>query len=129
MHQKDYIHDRNYISKILTLNKLCYNHFMKTNKIYSLDEIKKIINLNKEFLKKEYLVNNIMLFGSYAKNQQTSESDIDLLVDFINTIDMFKFIDLEEYLSKLFNKKVDLGTPNSLKDFIKNKILNEAITL
>ncbi len=102
---------------------------MKTNKIYSLDEIKKIINLNKEFLKKEYLVNNIMLFGSYAKNQQTSESDIDLLVDFINTIDMFKFIDLEEYLSKLFNKKVDLGTPNSLKDFIKNKILNEAITL
>lgn len=102
---------------------------MKTNKIYSLDEIKKIINLNKEFLKKEYLVNNIMLFGSYAKNQQTSESDIDLLVDFINTIDIFKFIDLEEYLSKLFNKKVDLGTPNSLKDFIKNKILNEAITL
>ncbi len=129
MHQKDYIHDRNYISKILTLNKLCYNHLMKTNKIYSLDEIKKIINLNKEFLKKEYLVNNIMLFGSYAKNQQTSESDIDLLVDFINTIDIFKFIDLEEYLSKLFNKKVDLGTPNSLKDFIKNKILNEAITL
>ena len=42
---------------------------------------------------------------------------------------MFDFIDLQDYLTKLFNKKIDLGTYNSLKKFIKDKILKEAIVL
>ena len=60
---------------------------------------------------------------------QTPDSDIDLLVNFKKPIDMFAFIDLQEYLSKIFNKKVDIGTPNILKSFIKQQILNEAIAL
>lgn len=97
--------------------------------IYSLDEIKQIINSHKEYLNKKYSVENFMLFGSYAKNLQTSKSDIDLLVNFKEPVDMFSFMDLEEYLSKIFNKKIDLGTLNGLKHFIKDEILSEAITL
>ena len=42
---------------------------------------------------------------------------------------MFDFIDLQDYISNLFNKKIDLGTPKSLKRFIKDKILQEAVAL
>jgi len=99
------------------------------DKIYSLAEIREIINSHKDFLSEKYFVDSMFIFGSYAKNTQTPESDIDLLVNFSKTIDMFDFIDLEEYLSKILNKKIDLGTPKSLKEIIKDKILKEAVAL
>ncbi len=99
------------------------------DKVYSIHEIKEIINSHKDFFEKQYCVENFLLFGSYAKNKQTVDSDIDLLVNFKHPIDMFDFIDLQEYLSKIFSKKIDLGTVNSLKEFVKNSILKEAILL
>ncbi|MDD3435848.1 MAG: nucleotidyltransferase family protein [Candidatus Gastranaerophilales bacterium] len=98
-------------------------------KVYSIDEIKKIINDKKVFLKEKYNVCGFLLFGSYAKGEQTEKSDIDLLVDFQSIIDMFTMVDLQEYLQNLFGKKVDLGTKKGLKSFIKKSILKEAISL
>jgi predicted nucleotidyltransferase len=100
-----------------------------TDKVYSIKEIKEKIKTQENFFKQKYHVNKFLIFGSYAKGEQTSESDIDLLVEFKETIDMFEMIDLQNYLTDLFGKKVDLGTPKGLKSFIKNKILNEAIVL
>ena len=94
--------------------------------IYSLNEIKEIINSHKNYLSEKYFVDSFMLFGSYAKNLQTKDSDIDLIVNFTKPVDMFDFIELEEYLSKIFNKKIDLGTLKGLKHFIKDDILKEA---
>lgn len=102
---------------------------MLSDKIYTLEEIKNIIQDNKKYLEEKYYVDNFLLFGSYAKNKQTSTSDIDLLVNLKQPIDFFEFLDLQEYISVLFNKKIDLGTPNSLKKFVKDKILKEAILI
>lgn len=102
---------------------------MNREKIYTIDEIKKILQEKKSYIEEKYSVDRFLLFGSYAKNQQTSNSDIDLLVSFSRPVDMFEFLDLEEYLTMLFNKRIDLGTLNSLKKFIKDKILKEAIVL
>lgn len=99
------------------------------NKIYSIDEIRNKIKENEAFLKEKFNVEKFMLFGSYAKGESTPDSDIDLLVEFENVIDMFKMIDLQDYLQKIFDKKIDLGTKNGLKNFIKSSILNEAINL
>ncbi len=99
------------------------------DKIYSIEEIKDILNTNKNYFAEKYSVNNFLLFGSYAKNLQTAESDIDLLVNFSKPVDMFEFIDLQEYLTKIFNKKIDLGTVNGLKSFVKDAILKEALAL
>ena len=93
------------------------------------EDVKKILDEHKDYITNRYAVDSFMLFGSYAKNTQTPNSDIDLLVTFSSPIDMFDFIDLQDYLSEIFNKKIDLGTPNSLKNFIKNLVLNEAIKL
>ncbi len=102
---------------------------MKNTKVYTIEEIKEILQKQKSYFEEKYFVDQFLLFGSYAKNQQTPDSDIDLLVNFRQPVDMFDFIDLQDYLSKLFDKKIDLGTSNSLKKFIKDKILKEAIVL
>ena len=97
--------------------------------MYTIEEIKNILNDNKDYFAEKYNVNNFLLFGSYAKNLQTEESDIDLLVNFTKPVDMFDFVDIQEYLTKIFNKKIDLGTVNGLKSFVKDSILKEALTL
>lgn len=102
---------------------------MNNEKVYTIDEIRDILQSKKKYFEEKYFVDKFFLFGSYAKNQQTPNSDIDLLVSFKQPVDMFDFIDLQDYLAALFNKKIDLGTFNSLKKFIKNKILKETIVL
>ena len=100
-----------------------------SKKIFTIDDIKSKIKENEQFLQDKFNVRYFLLFGSYAKGNQTADSDIDLLVEFKKTIDMFDFIDLQEYLQNIFGKKVDLGTKRSLKRFIKKKILDEAIAI
>ncbi|MCR4442863.1 MAG: nucleotidyltransferase family protein [Peptococcaceae bacterium] len=88
---------------------------------------KEIINeklkKNKAVLKEKYHVERIGVFGSFARNEQTDDSDIDILVEFSKPVG-FEFIDLKFYLEELFNKKVDLTTVTALKPRIKDKILN-----
>lgn len=102
---------------------------MENGKIYTIEEIREILKSDKDFMESRYSVDKFLLFGSYAKDKQTAESDIDLLVSFKKPIDMFDFIDLQDYLANLFNKKIDLGTENGLKSFVKDAILKEAIVL
>lgn len=97
--------------------------------IYSIDEIKNKIKEHENYLKQNFHVRNFFLFGSYARGSQTEKSDIDLLAEFSDDVDFFMLIDLQEYLSELFAKKVDLGTPAGLKSYIKDLILSEAIAL
>lgn len=65
------------------------------------------------YLKEKYGVNRIALFGSFAQNQQTEKSDVDLVVEFEKPIGL-DFIDLAEYLEKVIGKKIDLLTPDGI---------------
>ena len=78
----------------------------------------------KPLLFTEYSVKEIGIFGSYADETNTEESDIDILVEFDKPIG-WKFFSLELYLENIFGKKVDLVTKNALKDQIKNQIMNQ----
>lgn len=78
-------------------------------------------------LKKEYKVKTIGIFGSYARDEQTETSDIDVLVEFESPIGFFKFIKLEDYLSEKLGIKVDLVTPDALKPLIKSNIMEETV--
>lgn len=101
----------------------------KSKKIYTIEEIKDIIHSHETALQEEYKTVKFYLFGSYARGEQTAASDIDLLVELKEPIGMFKFLDLEEDLEKIFGKKIDLGTPDCLKPYVKDSILKEAIAL
>ncbi|MCK4357925.1 MAG: nucleotidyltransferase family protein [Candidatus Cloacimonetes bacterium] len=93
------------------------------------EEIKRIINNNKQFIKEKFDVMNISMFGSYLRGEQSDKSDIDILVEFRNTIDLFEFIELENYLSEILDCKVDLVMKDTLKPRIKDRILKEAIAI
>ena len=81
----------------------------------------------KKLLKNEFNVENIGIFGSFATGKNTDSSDVDVLVELSKPIGIFRFIELEEHLTKLFHRKVDLATKNALKSAIKNDILQEVI--
>ncbi|EKD23116.1 MAG: nucleotidyltransferase family protein [uncultured bacterium] len=76
---------------------------------------------------KDYHVRKIGVFGSVARDEHNKESDVDILVEFSKPVGFFKFIDLEDYLSNILKRKVDLVTNKSLKPAIKDQILKELI--
>lgn len=94
---------------------------MKTD----INRVKAAINKNIVALKDTYDVKNIGIFGSVSTGQNTAESDVDVLVDFSQAPGFFKFIELEEFLSRIIGKKVDLVTKKALKPAIKQQILQE----
>jgi predicted nucleotidyltransferase len=60
------------------------------------------------FIKQTFKVISIGIFGSYAREEQTEKSDIDLLVEFEVPVGFFKFIELEEHLSEKLGAKVEI---------------------
>jgi uncharacterized protein len=79
-----------------------------------------------QVLHDEFKVERIGIFGSYAENAQTEESDVDILVEYYETPGL-DFFDLKEYLEQLFGKRVDLVTKNALKPLIRDEILRQVI--
>lgn len=92
-------------------------------------EILKSLKEHFPLLQKRYMVDGLYLFGSYARDEHTAFSDVDLLVEFSKTPDLLTFIELEEILSKYLNKNVDLVPKRKLKSELKNRILEEAIAV
>ena len=78
----------------------------------------------KPFLQKEYAVKKMGLFGSFSDNSFTPQSDIDILVELEHPIG-WKFFTLEKYLESVFNRKIDLVTPNALKEQLKEQIYSQ----
>ena len=81
----------------------------------------------KEEIKINYKVKTIGLFGSYINNKQKTTSDIDFIVEFEDDADLFHFIGLSRYLEEIFNTKVDVISKPSLKEDLKQHILQEVI--
>ena len=68
----------------------------------------------------------IGLFGSFARGEQTPESDVDLLVEFTPQQHTFdSFMDLSFFLEALLGRKVELLTRESLSPYIGERILAE----
>jgi len=83
----------------------------------------KIRNL-KPILSDKYSVVRIGYFGSYSKNEQTEDSDIDILVEFGKPIG-WDFFDLQEMLENELKIKVDLVSNKALKEQMKESILHQ----
>jgi predicted nucleotidyltransferase len=86
-----------------------------------------IINENRSLLRDKYLVKEIGIFGSVARGEQTTASDVDVLVEFSEPVGFFTFLDLENFLSSTLGKKVDLVTKRALKSAVKDQILKDAL--
>ena len=80
-------------------------------------------------LKSDFKVDSIEIFGSYVRNEQTENSDLDILVTFSVAPDLIEFMDLEYYLSDLLQLKVDLVMRKALKPNIGKRIISEALKI
>lgn len=90
------------------------------------DEAIKILKEHKSELQQKFPLKTIALFGSYARNEQTNDSDIDVLVEFSEPVGI-EFVDLIIELENIFQKPVDLVTRNGLKSELKSFVEEDLI--
>ena len=81
----------------------------------SLQDIRIILQRNKQYLFNDYPITSLAIFGSYARKEQHEKSDLDILVEFRDKIGV-RFIDLAEEIEELIGSKVDLVSRNGIKD-------------
>jgi predicted nucleotidyltransferase len=90
------------------------------------ENVLEILGSRKEDLR-QYHVSSIYLFGSVARGEEATSSDIDLLVDFADPVGIFDFVRLKEFLEAILGNAVDLVTRDALKDNLRDRILKETI--
>ncbi len=76
---------------------------------------------------KDFGVRSLMIFGSVARDEANSDSDVDLLVEFDRPVGLFTFVRLKRYLEEILGSPVDLGTPDSLKPYLQEAVSQEVI--
>lgn len=88
------------------------------------DAVKNLKQNRKELSSKE--VRKLAVFGSVARNESSSKSDIDILIDFDSKKGLFVFIGLKNHLESILHCEADLVTKNALHPALKARILQEA---
>ncbi len=81
----------------------------------------------KPVLREKYHVKTIGVFGSYVRNEQTADSDVDILIELSSPIGLFAFMKMERELSEVLKISVDLVMRSTLKPRIGEGILQEVI--
>jgi len=78
-------------------------------------------------LEQQYGVRSLSLFGSVARDEDGPASDVDLLVEFDRPVGYFGLFALQDHLESLLGCKVDLGTSDSLKRRIRDRVMGECV--
>lgn len=79
-----------------------------------------------DFCRRHHIV-RLCVFGSALREDFTPDSDVDVLVEFQKGHEPgFAFFDMQDELSQLLGRKVELHTPNFLSRYFRNKVLREA---
>jgi predicted nucleotidyltransferase len=76
-----------------------------------------------------YHINELGVFGSYVRNEQRPESDLDVLVSFTKTPGLLALVALEDELSALLGVKVDLAVKSALRPRIATRVRDELVLL
>jgi predicted nucleotidyltransferase/plasmid maintenance system antidote protein VapI len=100
--------------------KIAYKTFKKTSKAYT---IKKIIGVLKDFP----VIEKAWVFGSFAREDDTPDSDIDILIDvpFDKEFTLFDIAEIQERLRHMINRSVDVVMLRALKSQVKQRIQND----
>lgn len=93
----------------------------------SLAEIRDELELLKPSLAEEYGVSEIGIFGSVARGEGTSGSDLDLVVSFSKPVSLFDLVRLEQELADRFEVDVDVVTKRSLKPRVAARVQNDVV--
>lgn len=110
---------------------MCYTRFVMTSNLapnqITLDEIRRILRQHQPLLAERFGVRSLALFGSVARNEATAGSDVDILVEFERPVGLFELFAFQDELEVILDRHVDVGTAQSLKPRIRERVLAEAV--
>ena len=97
----------------------------------NIDEFRQALQEQGPFLVEKYGVRIVGVFGSYVRQEQCPDSDLDLLIELDRPpkISLIGLVELENYLSQILGVKVDLAIKANLKKHIGVRILQEVVPL
>lgn len=72
-------------------------------------------------------IQSLELFGSVARNEAHSDSDVDILAELSESMSLFQFIEAKLYIQDLLNCVVDLGTKDALREHLRQPVIGESI--
>jgi len=101
---------------------------MKSDSV-EIKKMKTVLAAHREIMKRKYKVEELGLFGSYARGEQKKTSDIDILVKFKDNATLFDFVGLGEFLEEKLKKKVDLVSEGGVRKELEKNIRQDLIKL
>ena len=93
----------------------------------AVDEIIHMLRGVRSDLRSRFHANVIGVFGSVARGDDRSSSDIDILVDFDPDAGLFDLVGLSLFLEELFKRKVDVVPSDSLRPELRSSVLNSVV--
>jgi len=97
-----------------------------TTKHLDKEKILDVLRQNKSFFKHKFDIDNIMLFGSYARDEATKDSDVDIMIE-SKTRSFDNKYDIKVFLEKKLNKRVEIVYIDSVHPFLMRFISKELI--
>ena len=91
------------------------------------DEVLRTLKEHKPALERRFGVTRLALFGSFARDQATDNSDVDVLVRFSSQPDWRTYFGAQFYLEDLLGRTVDLATDGEIRLEIRPYVDREAI--
>lgn len=91
------------------------------------DEILAVLRAELPALRRHWPIRSLSLFGSVARGEAGPESDLDVLVEFEAAVGLSDFLAIEDKLSSLTGRRVELVSRKALKPHIGRRILREAV--
>lgn len=80
-------------------------------------------------LRRQYGIGTLEIFGSYARNEHRSDSDLDVLVTFTRTPTLFDLVDLQDELGETLGVRVDLVLRSTLREGVARNIHADLLRL
>ena len=93
------------------------------------EDVLKILKANRAELTTQYKVRELSLFGSFARDTQSSVSDVDVLVDFAPNAGFFDLVRLALYLEEKLGRHVDVIPQDTLRSEIRDTVMRERVLI
>ena len=93
------------------------------------EDILLFVRQNRHYLKEHFHIKKIGLFGSFVHDEQTEDSDIDIIIELNdNTPGIYELkVELRDFFGEQFQRDVDIAREKYLKSYVKAQINNEAV--
>jgi predicted nucleotidyltransferase len=91
------------------------------------DEVLETLRKHKQVLRERFDVTGLALYGSFARNQATPESDVDILVRFGGPATSKTYFGTLFYIEDLLGRRIDLVTDKALRAEFRPFVEQEAL--